>query len=87
MKCSKCGEEVQNNQGFCLKCGNPVQVDPDFNTIESELANSILTLLEDTEEDMSETSNVEEVDDAEPMKTVDIPYDEINMELKLVNII
>ena len=86
MKCSKCGEEVQKNQGFCLKCGNPIQVDPDFNTIENELANSISILLEDTEEKEDTSSDIIEDDDAEPMKTVDIPYDEINMELKVVNI-
>ena len=86
MKCSKCGEEVQNNQGFCLKCGNPIQVDPDFNTIENELANSISVLLEDTVEDEETNSDYDELDDVEPMKTVDIPYDEINMELKVVNI-
>ena len=63
MKCSKCGEEVQKNQGFCLKCGNPIQVDPDFNTIENELANSISILLEDTEEKEDTSSDVIEDDE------------------------
>lgn len=82
MKCSKCGEEVIENQGFCLKCGNPIQLDPDFNSIESELASSVLELLEEDEED----SKIEELSEEEAMITVDVPYDEINMEIKMVDI-
>ncbi len=85
MKCSKCGEEVNANQGFCLKCGNPIQVDPDFNTIEAELASSVSELLNDTDELVNDTLT-DNFDDEEPMKTVDVPYDEINMQLKTVDI-
>lgn len=45
MKCSKCGEKCRNNQAFCIKCGSPVQVVPDFNLIEAELASNIGELL------------------------------------------
>ena len=83
MKCSKCGNELSENQGFCLKCGNPIQVDPDFNVIEAELASSVLELLE--EEDKPSMEDPSE-DDVAPMITVDVPYDEINMELKMVDI-
>ncbi|MDE6208515.1 MAG: chitobiase/beta-hexosaminidase C-terminal domain-containing protein [Lachnospiraceae bacterium] len=83
MKCSKCGEVVNENQGFCLKCGNPIQVTPDFNSIESELASSVLELLEEDEE---KDSKIEELSEEEPMITVDVPYDEINMEIKMVDI-
>lgn len=81
MRCSKCGEEISENQGFCIKCGNPVQLEPDFNSIENELASSISELLdEDDEEKKAELS------EDEPMVTVDVPYDEINMEIKMVDI-
>jgi len=65
MKCSKCGEECRDNQAFCLKCGNPIQVVPDFNLIEAELANNIGVLLE--EEIADETYN--EYTDVSNMET------------------
>ena len=46
MKCSKCGEECNENQAFCLKCGTPIQIVPDLNIIEEELANNVGELLE-----------------------------------------
>lgn len=47
MKCSKCGEECRENQAFCLRCGTPIQVVPDFNLIEAELANSVGKLMKE----------------------------------------
>lgn len=81
MKCSKCGEEINKNQGFCLKCGNPIQLEPDFNSIENELANSVSELLDESEE-----APMDELPEDESMVTVDVPYDEINMEIKMVDI-
>ena len=45
MKCSRCGEECKDNQVFCLKCGTLIQVVPDFNLIEAELANNVGELM------------------------------------------
>ena len=81
MKCSKCGEEINENQGFCLKCGNPIQLEPDFNSIESELASNVSELLDETED-----TPKDELPEEESMVTVDVPYDEINMEIKMVDI-
>lgn len=81
MKCSKCGEEINKDQGFCLKCGNPIQLEPDFNSIENELANSVSELLDESEE-----APMDELPEDESMVTVDVPYDEINMEIKMVDI-
>lgn len=59
MKCSRCGEECKDNQVFCLKCGTLIQVVPDFNLIEAELANNVGELMKedkkvkDEEEDMT----------------------------------
>ncbi len=50
MKCSKCGEECRENQAFCLRCGTPIQVVPDFNLIEAELANSVGELMNEKDE-------------------------------------
>lgn len=53
MKCSKCGETCKPNQAFCIKCGSPLQVVPDLNLIEAELASNVGKFLgeeKDTEE-------------------------------------
>ncbi len=84
MKCSKCGEEVNENQGFCLKCGNPIQLEPDFNSIEAELANSVLEFMEDNKETSEPIP--EDINDEDILVTVDVPYEEINMQLKMVDI-
>lgn len=54
MKCSKCGEECNENQAFCMKCGNPIQVIPDLNLIEEELANSVGALMDETDDEDQE---------------------------------
>ena len=51
MKCSRCGEECKDNQAFCLKCGTPIHVVPDFNLIEAELANNVGELMNEIDED------------------------------------
>ena len=81
MKCSKCGAECIENLAFCFDCGNPLQLMAEFNLIEKELANSIGEFMDEIEHEEIET--FEEEDD---MKTIDVPLDEINMELKIVDI-
>lgn len=54
MKCSKCGEICSEKQAVCMKCGNPIQVIPDLNLIEEELANSVLELM-DSDEDFEDS--------------------------------
>ena len=61
MKCSKCGEICSEKQAVCMKCGNPIQVNPDLNLIEEELANSVLELM-DSDEDF-EDSKTEDIND------------------------
>lgn len=78
MKCSKCGEECKENQAFCLKCGNPIQVVPDFNLIEAELASNIGELMDS----MDEEPEKEKPSDDIQVQEMDIS----NMELKLVDI-
>lgn len=51
MKCSKCGEECNENQAFCLKCGTPIQIIPDLNIIEEELANNVGELMDELREE------------------------------------
>ena len=81
MKCSKCGAECNDNLAFCLECGNPLQLMADFNLIEKELANSIGAFMDEIEDEDKGSFEVEE-----DMKTIDVPLDEINMELKVVDI-
>ena len=78
MKCSKCGEEYKENQAFCLKCGNPIQVVPDFNLIEAELASNIGELMDSMEKEPEKENPSEDMQINEP--------DISNMELKLVDI-
>lgn len=89
MRCNKCGEEYKDNQAFCLKCGNPIHVVPDFNLIEAGLANDVGALMDGDENECSFTAgigNADEFGNAEPMKTVNVPVDDISMELKMVDI-
>lgn len=81
MKCSKCGAECNDKLVFCLECGSPLQVMTDFSLMEQELANSIGEFMDEMEQE--ESMNF---DDFEDMKTIDVPVDEINMELKIVDI-
>lgn len=63
MKCSKCGEECNEKQSFCMKCGNPIEIVPDLNLIEEELANNIGELMDEEEtEDRSRTKIISGID-------------------------
>ena len=81
MKCSKCGAECNENLAFCLECGNPLQLMADFNLIEKELANSIGAFMDEMDNEPKEEYEIED-----DMKTIDVPLDEIDMELKIVDI-
>ena len=80
MKCNKCGEECKDNQAFCLKCGNPIQVVPDFNLIEAELASNIGELMDEIDhENKNENESPKDTDEIKEVQIND-------MELKLVDI-
>lgn len=83
MRCNKCGAQCDDNQAFCLMCGSPIQVSTDFNQIEQELANSIDELMNEIEI-TPEPEEIPEEDDL--LKTIDVPIEEINMGLKVVDI-
>ena len=51
MKCSRCGEECKVGQTFCLRCGTPIQIEPDINEFESEIADNVGKLLKDDKSD------------------------------------
>ena len=42
MKCSKCGAEIDAGSVFCKKCGEPVQMVPDYNILEDDFLVSLL---------------------------------------------
>ena len=81
MTCNKCGAKCDDNQAFCLKCGSPIQLTADFNLIEKELASNIDELLNEIE-----TNDEEISEDADELKTIDVPLEEINMGLKIMDI-
>ncbi len=83
MRCNKCGEEYKENQAFCLKCGNPIHVVPDFNLIEAELANDVGALM-DSEDEENSVSN--SFDSGSTMKTLNVPVEDISMGLKMVDV-
>ncbi len=62
MKCSKCGAEIDAGSVFCKKCGEPVQMVPDYNILEDDF---LVSLLEEEKasgkkEDQPETAEQEE---------------------------
>ena len=80
MRCSRCGEECKENQVFCIKCGSPIHVVPDFDLIEAELANSVGEL-------MSDNSEIPEKDELTGNTTQNyIPNARREKELDLINI-
>ena len=85
MVCSKCGKECSPDQAFCVYCGNPIDVMPDFNLIEKEIASNVDEMMNQIEEE-NRKSEDNASDDGGEMKTVDVPIEEINMELKMVDI-
>ena len=81
MICNKCGAQCDDNQAFCLKCGNPIQLTADFNLIEKELASNIDELMNEIE---ANGENKQDFDDVP--KTINVSSDKINMELKVMDI-
>ena len=49
MKCSKCGAEIDAGSVFCKKCGEPVQMVPDYNILEDDF---LISLLEEEKADL-----------------------------------
>lgn len=93
MKCSRCGEECKNNQAFCLKCGTPIQVVPDFNLIEAELANNIGELMNEEDKEkktadaQKKNTKFDDTDYLEDEYYVDtMPEHDVEPELTLVDI-
>lgn len=91
MKCSRCGEECKDNQAFCLKCGTPIQVVPDFNLIEAELANNVGELMQENNEEKKVTrktiSRFEDTDFLNDEHYVDtMPEHEVEAEISLIDI-
>ena len=63
MICSKCGAECGDNQAFCPKCGNPIQLMADFNLIEKELASNIDEFMAEIENEKGQQQQTEENDE------------------------
>ena len=84
MKCSRCGEECKDNQAFCLKCGTPIQVVPDFNLIEAELADNVGKLLNEDKDKKKDSDDMDYLDDERYEEMM--PERDIDAELSLVDI-
>ena len=64
MKCPHCGNEIPDDYLLCDKCGQEIQIVPDF---EPEIENSIaetLTTMVSLEEETEEPADEEEMIDA-----------------------
>ncbi len=81
MICNKCGAQCDDNQAFCLNCGNPMQLTADFNLIEKELASNIDELMNEIESNDENSS-----EDADELKTINVSLEEVNMGLKVVDV-
>lgn len=78
MKCSRCGEECKDNQVFCLKCGTLIQVVPDFNLIEAELANNVGELMKQDDKSKVE-DDMDYLDDDYLVDTFDTRNTNVNL--------
>ncbi len=57
MKCSKCGAEIEVGSVFCKKCGEPVQMVPDYNVLEDDF---LVSLLDEQQNVKQESKTLEE---------------------------
>lgn len=57
MKCSKCGAEIEVGSVFCKKCGEPVQMVPDYNVLEDDF---LVSLLDEQQNAKQESKTSEE---------------------------
>ena len=57
MKCSKCGAEIETGSVFCKKCGEPVQMVPDYNILEDDF---LISLLDEQQNAKQESKTSEE---------------------------
>lgn len=57
MKCSKCGAEIETGSVFCKKCGEPVQMVPDYNILEDDF---LVSLLDEQQNAKQESKTSEE---------------------------
>lgn len=57
MKCSKCGAEIETGSVFCKKCGEPVQMVPDYNILEDDF---LVSLLDEQQNAKQESKTLEE---------------------------
>ena len=85
MKCSRCGEEYNKDQTFCLKCGTPIPDIPDFNLIESELADNVGKLMESVKKENFDTEDDIDYLDDEYYNDY-MPKHEVEADLELVDI-
>lgn len=86
MKCSRCGEECKEYQVFCLKCGTPIQVVPDFNLIEAELADNIGQFMTEDNDEKRDNGDLDYLDDESYVDTMPEHTIEPFPELSVVNI-
>ena len=42
MNCKKCGAEIENGLMYCPKCGESIQLVPDYNVLEEELLSKVV---------------------------------------------
>lgn len=66
MVCTKCGAELKDTDLFCLKCGEEVQIVPDYNPVEEiviqnlALAQQNEIISQDTKEALGDTKKIEQ---------------------------
>lgn len=56
MKCSYCGNEIEEGKVYCDKCGKPVQMVPDYSPLEDDL---LPQMINDEKEDNSVSSELD----------------------------
>lgn len=69
MRCMKCGAEIPEGEFYCPICGSPVQLVPDYASLESLLAGEISGILDDETEVAAGKTRVIRTDDVKRQRS------------------
>ena len=70
MRCLKCGAQIPEGDMYCPKCGSPIQLVPDYTSLENLLADEVKEALGE-----KPSSSRRRYDDTDPDETVFLSRD------------
>ena len=73
MNCKKCGAEIENGLMYCPKCGESVQLVPDYNVLEEELLSKVVEDKNKNKDDKFATGVYKPIEKVEINTSVEAP--------------